>query len=279
VTGLLSPETALSRIPAFADATFSKMGGGLTNRSYIVRSGGGTYALRLDAEHTAAFGLDRATELRILHDAAQASLAPEVRFADPAAGILLYDYLPGPIWERASLDSDNNLARVSALLRTVHRLPEAGAPLDALKVAHRYEALASRSPDLRPHAERCVEIIRRMPEPAEVRCCHNDVVAANIVGTVSGNAPLRLLDWEYACDNDPYYDLASLVAYHDLTSKQADRLLDSYTGMRMSESRERLALQLRRYDAIQWLWFAARYAIDRSRTHRTRLEELRPRIR
>jgi thiamine kinase len=279
VTELLSPKTALSRIPAFAKATFSEMAGGLTNRSYLVRSGGEAYVLRLDAEHTAAFGLDRATELRVLHTAAQASLAPEVRFADPAAGILLYDYLPGPIWERSSLDNDDNLARISTLLRIVHQLPEAGMPLDALKAAHRYEALASRNPDLRRHAARCVEIIRGMPEPTEVRCCHNDVVAANIVGSVSGNAPLRLLDWEYACDNDPYYDLASLVAYHDLTNKQADRLLDSYTGTRISESKERLALQVRRYDAIQWLWFAARYAIDRNRTHRTRLEELRPRIR
>lgn len=279
MTELLTPEAALSRIPGFENATFSELAGGLTNRSYIVRSAGGTYVLRLDAEHTAAFGLDRATELGILHHAARASLAPEVRFADPDSGILLYDYLPGPIWERASLDRDDNLVRVSALLKAVHDLPGAGITLDALKAAHRYEALASRSPELRSHAARCVEIVRRMPEPADVRCCHNDVVAANIVGSMGRSAPPRLIDWEYAADNDPYYDLASLVAYHDLTVKQADRLLDAYAGTRVSEAQERLALQLRRYDAIQWLWFAARYVIDGNRTHRARLEELRRRIR
>jgi thiamine kinase-like enzyme len=101
------------------------------------------------------------------------------------------------------------------------------------------------------------------------------VVAANIVGTSS----LKLLDWEYACDNDPYFDLASLVAYHDLGSKHVGMLLDSYAGGRNPEAKERLQLQLRIYDAIQWLWLAAKHVVDPSCDHRARLEQLRHRLR
>jgi len=276
VTGLLSPEDALSRIPGFGRQTdFSEIRGGLTNRSFIVHSGDGQYVLRLDAEHTAAFGLDRSTELGILRNAAEASLAPEIRYADPGAGILVYKYLPGPVWERASLDDGDNLVRVAALLRKVHSLPTSGVSLDALAAARRYETMASGHPEFSAHAAHCVEIIRATAGPPFTCCCHNDIVASNIVD----NRRLKLLDWEYACDNDPFFDLASLIAYHDLGRKYADRLLHSYTGARDPQAQERLELQLRRYDAVQWLWFAARWVIDPNREHCARLEQLRQRTR
>jgi thiamine kinase len=272
VTGLLTPEDALSRVPGFdADPDFREIGGGLTNRSFVVRSGGRQFVLRLDAKHTSTFGLDRSTEFRILRNAAEVSLAPEVRFADPDSGILVYEYLPGPVWDRASLDDSDNLGRLAALLRRVHGLSKSGVALDALAAALRYQTVASRHSQLRADAARCVEIVRASPEPPVRCCCHNDVVAANVVG----DTRLKLLDWEYACDNDPYFDLASLIGYHDLSSRQTGRLLDGYTGARTPEAKERLELQLRLYNAIQWLWFAARCVIDPNSEHRARLEQIR----
>jgi thiamine kinase len=273
---LIAPEDALSRIPGWdSEAAVNEISGGLTNRSFVVRSSDGVFILRLDAGHTKTFGLDRSIELKVLREAAKADIAPEVHFADPDAGILLYEYLPGPVWDRASLDDAHNLELLAALLRGVHSLPASGAELDAETAAGRYAAMASRNPHLRPFVTHCVGIVRAIPTSLSLACCHNDVVAANIVGT----SQLKLLDWEYACDNDPYFDLASLIAYHDLGSKRAGRLLDSYTGARDPEAQERLELQLRLYDAIQWLWLAARYVIDPNIDHRARLEQLRQRVR
>jgi thiamine kinase-like enzyme len=272
----MAPEEALLRIPGW-DGGFDadEIDGGLTNRSFVVRSTNREFILRLDAEHTETFGLDRSIELKVLREAAEADIAPEVHFADPDAGILLYEYLPGPVWDRSSLDDVHNLELLAALLRRVHSLPPSGAALDAGAAASRYAATASADADLRRFADHCVGIVRAIPASSGRACCHNDVVAANVVGT----SRLKLLDWEYACDNDPFFDLASLIAYHDLGSKPADRLLDSYTGARDPEAKERLELQLRLYDAIQWLWLAARYVIDPDSDHRGRLEQLRRRIR
>jgi thiamine kinase-like enzyme len=276
VTRLITPEDALSRIPGWdGESDVDEISGGLTNRSFVVRSRNGVFILRLDAGHTKTFGLDRSVELKVLREAANADIAPKVRFADPDAGILLYEYLPGPVWDRASLDDRHNLERLSALLRSVHSLPASGAVLDGAAAADRYAATASVNADLRRFAAHCVGIVRAAPPSSPPVCCHNDVVAANIIGTSS----LKLLDWEYACDNDPYFDLASLIAYHDLGSKHAGMLLDSYAGGRDAEAKERLQLQLRIYDAIQWLWLAARYVIDPSRDHRARLDQLRQRLR
>lgn len=274
MTGLISPREALSRIPGL-DSRWDcrELEGGLTNRSYVVRCGSRKFVLRLDAEHTATFGLDRRTELRILQKAAQASLAPKVHFADPDNGILVYEYLPGPVWGSGSLDVDSNLERLAILLRNVHRLPSAGIVLDTLAAAARYDAIASRDPELHVHAARCLDIVRTSPVPDTLCCCHNDVVAENVVG----GEPLKLIDWEYAADNDPFFDLASLIAYHDLGQVQADRLRDAYTGGADSQARERLRIQLRLFHALQWLWFAARYVISPRRQHRERLEALRER--
>jgi thiamine kinase len=275
MSGLLTPEEALSRIPGWTGGTdFTEIGGGLTNRSFLVRAARRQFVLRLDAQHTATFGIDRAIELKILQEAAKSGLAPEVHFADPDAGILLYEYLAGPVWKRSTLDDPDNLELLAALLRKVHSLPASGAPLDVAAAAACYADTASRNPGLRLFSARCVAIVRAVPAPQSPSCCHNDVIAANIIG----NRQLRLLDWEYARDNDPFFDLASLIGYHDLGNKYAERLLDAYHGSRDPEAEERLKLQLRLFDAIQWLWLAARYVIEPNTDHLGRLEQLRKRI-
>jgi thiamine kinase-like enzyme len=187
----------------------------------------------------------------------------------------VYKFLPGPVWDRSSLDDRRNLERLGALLRAVHSLPASGAVLDAAAAARRYAATASRNPDLRAFAARCVEIVTALPASQTRTCCHNDVVAANILGA----SQLKLLDWEYACDNDPFFDLASVIAYHDLGNKHADRLLRSYTGGADRHAAERLELQRRLFDAIHWLWLAARSVITHDPEHRARLGQLRRRIR
>lgn len=271
----LTPEEVLSRIPGWSDAQVTRqIHGGLSNRSFVVHSGGRDFMLSLDAEHTKMFGLDRRAALEVHREAAKKLLAPEVIFADPDAGVLLCEYLPGPVWDRASLDDPGNLDRLAALLREVHSLPVSGVALDAAAAAERYAATASRNSDLRPFAARCVEIVREIPAAGPLACCHNDVVAANVIETPG----LRLLDWEYASDNDPFFDLASPLAYHHLGRKQRDLLIDAYTGGSDPEAQERLDLQIRVFDVLQWLWFAARSVISPNASDRSTLEAIARRI-
>src|SRR5690606_38987224 len=140
------------------------------------------------------------TELKIHRQAARKELAPEIIFADVDAGILLCEYVPGPVWERSSLVDPRKLDLLATLLREVHSLPASGVALDASAAANRYAARASEKPELRSFAARCVEIVRKTPAVGPRACCHNDVVAPNVIGT----SALKLLDWEYASDNDPF---------------------------------------------------------------------------
>lgn len=272
----LTAQEAIDRIPGWDRRTvqIEELHGGLTNRTFRVTRKGTAYVLRLDAAHTNAFLLDRQLEARINRNAADAGLAPQLVHADPAAGIFLSEYLHGATWSRASLDDSANLGALAELLRRVHELPLSGTRLDVAAVAAHYARQLGSARGPYAFARDCAAIVAETRTDGEIRCCHNDVIAQNIIATPS----LKLLDWEYACDNDPLFDLASLIGFHDLGREEARALLSAYAGGAEGELRERLTVQLRIYDAIQWLWLANRQSLTHDSGLSARLEELRRRI-
>ena len=78
-------------------------------------------------------------------------------------------------------------------------------------------------------------------------------MAENIISAPA----VRFLDWEYACDNDPLFDVAVVVAHHGLSDRQAGILLDACFGGYSGSFRERLGGQVRLYNALNWLWATA----------------------
>jgi thiamine kinase-like enzyme len=228
--------------------------------------------MRLDGPQAKAIGMDRRAEAAVLRSAAGQGVAPEVVFADPDAGILVHEYLPGRCWTRADLESDANLEALAELLRKVHALPRSHVPFDAAGAAARYLELIRGNEELSNFGQRCRTIVESVPAPADAACCHNDVVAANVIATPA----LRLIDWEYARDNDPLFDLASVIGYHDLDAGHQGTLLGAYAGD--LALRERLEEQLRLFDALQWLWLAVRESVATGDGQGVRLNELASRI-
>jgi len=268
---------AIAMVPGWVPelAEIEVLQGGLTNRSYYIRVDGMECVLRLESAQSAPFRFDRTLELRILERAAGAGLAPKVVFADVDAGVLVTEFLHGRVWEAADLKSSQNLEALAALLCKVHALPKSGLQIDIAKLASTYQHYLAQRHGPYAFASTCVDIVRSVPVNETLVCCHNDIVAANIVA----DDDLQLIDWEFACDHDPLFDLASAIGFHDLTRAQADVLLNAYSGGAGAEQREHLAEQVRVYDAIQWLWLAIRQLIFPDREQARRLEALQQRIR
>lgn len=277
---VLSPDAALALV--FGDAKsageIKAIHSGLTNRSYLVERDGQRLVLRLDTEYTASLGLDRGTELAVRRAAAAAGIAPRIYFAEPAAGILVSEFLAGRVPDERELANPPILEAVADVLRRVHALPECGKPFAAATSAARYAELVRPDRELYAFAKQCVQSIAAIPANGRFRCCHNDIVAGNVIVETTGNGAVRLIDWEYACDNEPMFDLACLIGYHDLPAVPAEILLDAYTGGANSEDRERLELQLRLFDLLQWLWLAVQQLLAPMPQQLERLVELRQRI-
>lgn len=276
MSAALDPAEALRLVPGWdaTDCLIEELKGGLTNRVYRIGRGGEVFVLRLDDEQTHTFGLNRSRELGILRNASAAGLAPDIFYADAERGILLSRYIDGRVWTADDLASRENIEALAEVLRLVHALPSSGERFDPFAVAGGYLGKLESRPDLHAFGERCKAIVESIGKIIFCCCCHNDVVAANVVASPN----LMLLDWEYACDNDPMFDLASLIVYHELDESTANGLLNAYAGGEASELRERLAVQMRVYGAILWLWLATRQMLSPTPSQARRLEKLRRKL-
>ncbi len=273
---LLTPFDAIAMMPGWdpESTDVEELKGGLTNRTYYVRLGERECVLRLDSARSSAVQFDRSRELEILTKAAKAGLSPSIIFSDVIVGVLVTEFIPGRVWEDSDLESTANLEALAELLRSVHQLPECGFRIDMPDVARAYEKHLEERHGFHAFASKCVEIITKVPVHERAVCCHNDIVAANIVG----DSTLCLIDWEFACDNDPLFDLASAIGYHNLDDTRSAILLNAYVGGASPDLKERLQEQVRVYDAIQWLWLASRHVLSPTRRQARRLEDLQQRI-
>lgn len=244
------PQDVLAGLPDWRDAQVTELDGGLTNRSWLVETEGRKAVLKIDDQPRVEPYNSRAAEAQIQARAAGRGLAPRVLHHDDR--VLLTEYVEGVVWEPGCLERDDNIELVASSLRRLHALPLTGRSFDSIVAARRYVASIRNSDTaLVTH---CTQVIESMRQPHNLCCCHNDLVAANILTVPE----MMFLDWEYACDNDPFFDLATIVEHHDLDEGIAFRLLDAYFDGDGRRWRPKLLEQQSLYLALYWLWLASR---------------------
>jgi len=249
MTRSASPDEVLVAIPGWRGATFEELPGGLTNRTLRVEKDGRRAVLKIDPAPRKPPFNSRQDEARIQERAAALGRANRVLHVGDT--VLLAEWADGEVWTRSHFDDEQELAQLGRALREIHGLPLTGRVFDLQAAARQYAAQLDRS-DL-DDAKSHLALIESMRGPMNLCCCHNDLVAENIISTPG----IRFLDWEYACDNDPLFDLAIVVAHHGLSGRQAALLLDAYFYGDGRRWREPLDIQVLLYDALNRLWAAA----------------------
>lgn len=245
-----SPESILFAIPGWNGASVTELSGGLNNQTWLAEMDDRKAVLKIDEQPRSEPFNSRPAEASIQSIAASQGLAGAVLHVDEQ--VLLCEFLEGQVWKPQHLERDDNIELVATTLRRLHALPLTGRSFDSTVAARRYVAnIDNRDTALVAH---CTRVIESMRLPHKLCCCHNDLVAENIV-TAPG---MMFLDWEYACDNDPLFDLATVVEHHDLGEETAFRLLDAYFDGDGARWRPKLREQQDLYLALYWLWLASR---------------------
>ena len=254
MTDPVTPEAVLAEMPGWDGASVSELKGGLTNTSWLIAKGERSGVLKIDHGLRGAPFNTRCREAHVQTSAAKAGLAAPVLVAND--GVYFTEYVEGAIWTRDSFNEPGNLERIAAALKRLHSLPLTGRAFDARVAAKRYvEKIVGLDPAV---VAKCTDVISHMCLPHNLCCCHNDLVAENIIAAPD----LMFLDWEYACDNDPFFDLATVVEHHELDDVQVTLLLNTYLGDDGRRWRKHLEKQRKLYLSLLCLWMASRPDTD-----------------
>lgn len=245
---------ALQSIPGWEHASWQVLEGGQTNASFLIEFGGRRAVLKIDdAPRTTPFN-SRPDEAEIQSLAFERGIATRVLHASEC--VYLSEFVAGTVWNADDLFDPQNLLRLANRLKKLHAMPLTGRIYDPIFAAEQYANKVSR--EKTDEAARHLAVVRQADPGGARVCCHNDLVAENILLTDY----IRFLDWEYACDNTPLFDLATIISHHGLPDTLASMLLNAYFGDDIVDDtgnmHEALAEQRRLYESLRWLWTACR---------------------
>jgi thiamine kinase len=228
----------------------AELGGGAASQSFLIMNGDDKLVLRIDTPLAKSIGFDRQAEVDILGLVSAEGLGPALVWADASRGLMLTAYIEGRAWNDTDISISNNLRRLAKLLKRLHSLPAAGRDFRVLDWASHYSGQLGTN-----YARNLVAKIGTLNESlmssaVKPVLCHNDPLAANIVD----NGTLHFIDWEYSGVGSPFFDLAVVVAHHELDPRASSALLDSYFGGGYQEHEDSLRHACELYDCLHLLW-------------------------
>jgi thiamine kinase-like enzyme len=214
--------------------TVEPLPGGLTNKNYKVSTPHGIYVVRHSKPAAVdALAVDRRAEFENSVRAASAGVgAPVVEFL-PHEGVLVIGFLEGATLTDEHLQAPGMLPRIAAACRLLHAGPAFVNRFDMFELQPDYLARVTRRgfrlpPGYLDHAESVERIRRAMAAtPVALRPCHNDLLAANFI---DDGRTVSIIDYEYAGNNDPYFELGNIWSECHLTLDQLAELVEAYDG-------------------------------------------------
>lgn len=240
------------RLPEWRKASIDRIRQGQTDNAFLLTLGERRALCKIDAEPRPVIVNSRVEEAAIQRRVAAADLSPAVLYADEHC--IVTEYVDADVLTADDLLSHELVARLGSRLSELHRQPLTGRRFDAAAAGRAYASTIADGET----ADRCLAIIDAMKDDDDLVFSHNDLVVGNILQSDR----ILFIDWEYACDNSPLFDVATILAHHALDVDSARTLLDARFGHSCGELMERVMTYVRGYRALYWLWLANRNPAD-----------------
>jgi thiamine kinase-like enzyme len=237
---------------------FEELHGGLTNRNYRIVDATGLQAVaRISDPDTALLAIDRDAEFHAASIAAAQGVGPAVLGYAPGRGVSVVEWIDGRTFQPTDLHDSATLARLAQTCRRLHASPAFSTNFDMFAIQRRYLELVQlhgyRIPsDYTDHLP-AVQLIQAAMDvhPQPTVACHNDVLAANIM---DDGQRLWLIDYEYAGNNDPCFELGNIASEAHLSHDRLRELVGSYFGRESDAlyARARLFALMSNYGWTLW---------------------------
>jgi thiamine kinase-like enzyme len=208
--------------------------GGLTNLNYLVEADGRRYVVRIPGAATSEY-IDRGNERIAAQAAANAGVNAEIVFFDPSDGLMVTRFIDDAM--TMTVDRFSDLAAVGRAGRAFRTLHATSAPfandfqlfpmIDDYKrlLISKDATLPSGYDDVQAQADETRQRLESTVRPLVPSHC--DPLCENFLDT---GERMYLIDYEYAGNNDPMWDLGDLSVEGGFDARQDAALLEAYFG-------------------------------------------------
>jgi thiamine kinase-like enzyme len=252
-------EALFDRVPSLArmPRSVEELPGGLTNRNYKVTTPDGVFVARVSSAGGDLLAIDRDHEYRNSVTAAAAGVGAPVIEYSPATGVLVIGYIPGRTLTNADVAAPGTIPRIAQACRQLHSGGRFGNDFNMFDIQARYLSVArSRGfhvpagyDDLTAQFEAARAALAVRDEGTVP--CNNDLLAANFI---DDGDRIHLIDYEYAGNNDPCFELGNIWGECNLSLADLAELVTAYYGrpLRSKIARARLLGLAGKYGWTLW---------------------------
>jgi len=192
---------------------------GLTNDNYYIVINSSTYLLRYPF-----FKKDSSNEKKIIELVKPLNIDVHTIYYDAKTGVKITKYIDAVDYDHCN-DADK-IIKVAYLMRKLHQANiKSGIPFNPIERLNEYRSKVTHNPH--PEIEEWLTITNKVTQFYNPVClCHNEWVSQNLLFTPNKS---YLIDYEYAGDNDPLFDIASFFSQNDIDDiKQRESFLYIY---------------------------------------------------
>jgi len=235
-------EDAVRRVPQWQekDISYAPLVGGLTNQNWLIEVAGDArrYFVKVPGEGTEMF-VDRVTANEAARNAYAMDLGPEVIFFDAGDGLEVSEFFEG---YRACTTADFGDSSIQADVLGLYRRLHAGPKLRQTKTMFdMIEEHVEQGRELGSDFPEDLDWIMHRYEQAksafvasglDLVPCFNDPMPGNflISADTAAPKPMRLIDYEFASNNERSYELGVLFAEMFFDEDLANILIEQYFG-------------------------------------------------
>jgi thiamine kinase-like enzyme len=256
-------ETYLKRVPDLEQVDFDHVTaerlGGLTNRNYKVATPVGTFVLRVPGAGTSEY-ISRENESLAARITSEIGVNAPLIYFDARDGVQLARFIEGGI--TMNVERFKDLGSVRRAAQSLRRVHDCGRPFknrfELFQMIDEYLEFLGRKdaplPDGYHDVKREAQAVRTALDarPLPIVPCHCDPLAENFLDT---GKQVYVVDWEYAGNNDPMWDLGDVSVEAGFGAEQDEALLQAYFGGDASPGdRGRMVLYKAMCDLLWTLW-------------------------
>lgn len=195
---------------------------GLTNKNYRVITEHYDVIVRIPHSDSSniVYRKHEALAHELIH---KTNLNVNIIYFNPDDGLKIADYVPD-LLTFSEYKGQDRIKRTAHLMRRLHQLNQCiGVEFNPIDRYIKYRSNIKFPMVHDSEAERIIQTLRNVNRPHTL--CHNDWVEGNICFTKDKD---YLIDYEYAGDNDPFFDVMSFITENDLTENEKNEFIKEY---------------------------------------------------